>query len=341
MPADFWALYRQMLRSRLFERAAARLWEAGEILGEMHLGTGEEAIAAGVIAHLEEGDALALDHRGTPPLLMRGVDPVLLLREFLGRADGLCGGMGGHMHLFAPDLLAASSGIVGSSGPQAVGFALAATRLRPGKLAVSFFGEGATNQGMMLESFNLAVVWKLPLLFVCKDNGWAISTRREQAVGGALTERARGFGLAVAEVDGGDLESVWEAAGEAVTRARSGQGPIFLLAHCARLDGHFLGDSLWRSARRPAEGLRVSAPLLRSMSRRQGASWRERVAGLGSILRLMQGARQEQDSASLDPLARTRRKLAETDAARLGELEESVTQEIKQIVAAAREGGAQ
>jgi TPP-dependent pyruvate/acetoin dehydrogenase alpha subunit len=341
MPADLWSLYRQMLKSRLFERAIARLWEAGEILGEMHLGTGEEAIAAGVVARLEEGDALALDHRGTPPLLMRGVDPALLLREFLGRADGLCGGMGGHMHLFAPELLAASSGVVGSSGPAAVGFALAATHLRPGKLAVAFFGEGATNEGMMLESFNLAVVWKLPVLFVCKDNGWAISTRREQAVGGALTERARGFGLAVAEVDGSDVEAVWQAAGEAIARARAGQGPSFLLARCARLDGHFLGDALWRNARRPAEGMRASAPLLRSISRRRGASWRERIAGLGSTLHLMQQARQEQKGAPLDPLRRTRPKLLQADGQRLRELEGSAALEIEQIVATAKEGGVQ
>jgi pyruvate dehydrogenase E1 component alpha subunit len=117
MNPDLWDLYRQMLRSRLFEAAVMRLWREGKISGEMHLGRGEEAIAAGVVAHLQDGDALALDHRGTAPLLMRGMDPVLLLREFLGRADGLCAGMGGHMHLFSPSHLAASSGIVGAAGP--------------------------------------------------------------------------------------------------------------------------------------------------------------------------------------------------------------------------------
>src|SRR4030042_416765 len=134
----------------------------------MHSGTGEEAIIAGVVTQLREGDAMALDHRGTAALLMRGVDPVLILRELLGRPDGLCGGMGGHMHLFSPAHLAASSGIVGAAGPAAVGFALANLHLRPGKVAVAFFGEGATNQGMLLESWNLAAAWKLPVLFVCK-----------------------------------------------------------------------------------------------------------------------------------------------------------------------------
>lgn len=131
MEPDLWSLYRQMLRSRRFEESVKDLWEQGKISGEMHLGIGEEAIAAGVVSQLQEGDAMALDHRSTPPLVVRGVDLLLLVREFLGSADGLCCGMGGHMHLFSPRHLAASSGIVGSSGPAAAGFALAAQHLRP------------------------------------------------------------------------------------------------------------------------------------------------------------------------------------------------------------------
>jgi pyruvate dehydrogenase E1 component alpha subunit len=105
-----------MLRSRLFEEASAKLWHAGHISGEMHLGTGEEAVIAGVTAHLRQGDAMALDNRGSAALLLRGVEPRLILRELLGAADGLCGGMGGHMHLFSKEHLAASSGIVGAAG---------------------------------------------------------------------------------------------------------------------------------------------------------------------------------------------------------------------------------
>jgi TPP-dependent pyruvate/acetoin dehydrogenase alpha subunit len=109
MPPDLWSLYEGMLKSRLFEEAVTQLWEDGSISGEMHLGTGEEAIVAGVVDHLGEHDAMALDHRATAALLMRGVDPVLILRELLGQPDGLCGGMGGHMHLFSKAHLAASS----------------------------------------------------------------------------------------------------------------------------------------------------------------------------------------------------------------------------------------
>ncbi|MHA2182643.1 MAG: thiamine pyrophosphate-dependent enzyme, partial [Promethearchaeota archaeon] len=110
---DLWKLYRMMLRSRLFEESVTELWEKGKISGEMHLGTGEEAIIAGVISQLEEGDAIAIDHRGTPPLIMRGIDPILLLLEFLGHSQGLCAGQGGHMHLFSKKELVATSGIVG------------------------------------------------------------------------------------------------------------------------------------------------------------------------------------------------------------------------------------
>ena len=225
MEPDIWSLYRLMLKSRLFEEAVIQIWNEGKISGEMHLGIGEEAIAAGICAQLKEGDAMALDHRGTPPLIMRGVEPVTLLREFLGHPDGLCAGMGGHMHLFCREHLIASSGIVGASGPAAVGFALAAQHLRPATLSVAFFGEGAMNQGMLMESLNLAVIWNLPVLFVCKDDEWAITTLSRSVTGGNLVARASGFGMHGLEVDGCDVTEVWHAAHEAIERARRGDGP--------------------------------------------------------------------------------------------------------------------
>ncbi len=220
---DSWHLYAQMLKCRMFEKEVKRLWQEGAISGEMHLSMGEEAVVVGIVDQLVDGDAMALDHRGTAPLLVRGVDPVAMLREFLGRSDGLCGGMGGHMHLFSPNLLAASSGIVGSSGPAAVGFALANHRLRPGKIAVAFFGEGAANQGMMLESFNLCAVWKLPVMFVCKDNDLAVSTISSGVTGGYLIERATAFGLRAVEVDGSDVEEVWRLTYPEIIKLRKGE----------------------------------------------------------------------------------------------------------------------
>jgi len=193
---------------------------------------------------------MAVDHRGTAALVMRGVDPVLIVRELLGYPDGLCGGMGGHMHLFSKEQLAASSGIVGAEGPIATGFALAAQSLRPGTISVAFFGEGAMNQGMLMESLNLASIWNLPVLFVCKDDGWAVTTQAERVIGGDLNERARGLGVPAVEVDGCDVVEVWEAAQPAIERARSGQGPTFLHARCMHLEGHFLGFQLLRMMRR-------------------------------------------------------------------------------------------
>ncbi len=333
MAPDLWTLYREMLRSRLFELAVEQLWNDGDISGEMHLGTGEEGIAAGVVSQLVEGDSMALDHRGTPPLLMRGIDPVALLRELLGRPDGLCAGMGGHMHLFSREHLAASSGIVGSGGPAVVGFALAAQRLRPGTLAVAFFGEGAVNQGMMLEAINLAVVWKLPALFVCKDNGWAAASRSDPLAGGTLTERARGFGMPAFEIDGADADAVWDAAHEAIDRARRGDGPTFLHAGCVHLHGHFLGDPLVATVRHPLHELPAMAwPLTRSFLRSKGAPVTRRLTGLRSVTgTLLNSYRDVSSQEDRDPVIRARARLT-AEAERLAALEQDVTQEIEHVI---------
>lgn len=336
MSPDLWSLYRQMLRSRLFEEAVARLWREGQISGEMHMSVGEEAVVAGVVTQLTEGDAMALDHRGTAPLVMRGVDLVLLLRELLGRPDGLCGGMGGHMHLFSREHLAASSGIVGAAGPTAAGFALAAQRLRPGSLAVAFFGEGAMNQGMLLEAMNLAVVWQLPVLFVCKDNGWCISTRASSTAGGALVERAQGFGMPAVQVDGTDVEAMWQAAQEGMRRACDGGGPTFLHAPCVHLEGHFLGDAMVEIPRHPVrEMLPMVWPVTRSLLRIRGAPLKERLASLRMILTTLVRAGQDLSAAQeRDPVDRARCTLS-SDPQRLQSLEAEVAFEIAEALQAA------
>jgi pyruvate dehydrogenase E1 component alpha subunit len=332
---ELWSLYGQMFRSRLFEEAVIQLWEEGRISGEMHLGIGEEAIAAGITDHLEDGDAMAVCHRGTPPFVMLGVDTVLLLKEFLGREDGLCHGWGGHMHLFSPRHLAASSGIVGAAGPIATGFALAGRRLRPGTVAAAFFGDGALNQGMLLESMNLAAAWKLPVIFVCKDNGKAITTLTASVTSGNPMDRAKGFGIPALAVDGMDVEAVWEAAGEAVERGRSGNGPTFLHARCNRPEGHFLGDPLLRTARRPVREMgKMAGPLVRSFVKRKGASLKKRVNGMRTITSLITQTVKDRISKPPDPLALTRKKLL-GDEGRLKGLEASITDEIQQTVAAA------
>ena len=341
MPPDLWSLYTLMFKSHLFEEVVTQLWKDGLISGEMHLGTGEEAIVAGIVSQLLEGDAMALDHRGSPPLLMRGVDPVLILRELLGRPDGLCGGRGGHMHLFSKEHLTASSGIVGAAGPVAAGFALAAQYLRPGAIAIAFFGDGAMNQGMLMESMNLASVWNLPILFVCKDDRWAITTKSSLVTGGSLSERVRGLGVPSIEVDGRDVSNVWEAAHQAIERARRGQGPTLLHAQCVRLEGHFLGYQLLRVTRNPLwEMPGIVAPLMKSFLHPGGASLYERLAGLkvvnSSILTTLRDPRRH---SSNDPVVRTRAALM-SDSARLRELENTIEQEIATALSSALQEGA-
>jgi TPP-dependent pyruvate/acetoin dehydrogenase alpha subunit len=331
MKPDLWKLYRQMLKSRVFERKVVQFWEKGLISGEMHSGLGEEAIAAGTVDHLQEGDAMALDHRGTPPLIMRGIDMAALLHEFLGNPEGLCAGWGGHMHLFSRKHLTASSGIVGASGPLASGFALALQHLRPGKLALAFFGEGALNQGMLLESFNLASVWRLPVLFVCKDNSLAITTDSSSVTGGAIPDRIKGFGIPFVEVDGSDVEAVWEAGYETTKYIRGGKGPCFIHARCVHLEGHFLGDPLLGITRDPLKQAKQrSGPLLKSIAKGKGVSFTEKLKGMKKISALVIKA-SKQSKKGHDPVALTRKSLLGEKNKLLG-LEEEVKTEIEKKI---------
>jgi TPP-dependent pyruvate/acetoin dehydrogenase alpha subunit len=333
---DLWSLYALMKKSRLLEQAVARLWQDGLISGEMHLGTGEEAIIAGVVSQLRPGDAMAVDHRGSAAFLMRGVDPVSLLREMLGYPDGLCGGKGGHMHLFSKEHMAASSGIVGAGGPTAAGFALAAQTLRPGAIAVAFFGEGAMNQGMLMESLHLAAVWNLPVLFVCKDDGWAITTKPGESTRGNMEQRVHGLGAHYLEVDGLDVEQVWQSAHQAIERARAGKGPTLLRAGCVHLEGHFLGLLLLRIIRNPLGELpRIVGPLVQSFLRPGGGSLSERLAGvrlvLSAILATWRDARRYSGN---DPLVRAQAVLM-ADPSELKAMDERIEAEISGIIAAA------
>jgi TPP-dependent pyruvate/acetoin dehydrogenase alpha subunit len=329
---DLLQIYRQMYRSRIFEEHVVKIWNDGLITGEMHCSIGEEAINAGIVMQLVEGDALALDHRGTSPSIIRGLDPKKLLLEFMGDHEGLCSGNGGHMHLFSKSHLLASSGIVGSSGPSAAGFALAAQLLRPGRIAVAFFGEGAVNEGMMMESFNLSSFMKLPVLFVCKDNGIAITTSSPEVTAGSITERAKAFNIPSIELDGSDVEKVWQAANEAIKKVRSGEGPVFILAKCRHFQGHFLGDPLLRIVRRPVKELwKISPGLIKSSTRLKGATIKERVESLKDVLSLLKRTVKERYSEEYDPLSVLLKRLGgRTDE--IIETENGVNQEMDKVV---------
>jgi TPP-dependent pyruvate/acetoin dehydrogenase alpha subunit len=329
---DRWHLYMQMFRCRSFEKEVMRLWRDGVIPGEMHLSMGEEAVVVGVVDQLVDGDALALDHRGTAPLLVRGVNPILLLKEFMGRTDGLCGGKGGHMHLYSAQHLAASSGIVGASGPIAVGFALANQRLRPGKISVAFFGEGAANEGMLLESLNLAAVWKLPVMFVCKDNGQAIMTLSSKVTSGNLLDRATGFGWHAIEVDGSDVEDVWRHVNTEIARLRNGEGPVFVHATCPHLEGHFLGDPFLRFAHPSMSETGRFIPLVKAHTQSKGAPLRERTESLKDVFGVIWENVRKYRSKEGDPILPLRKELSSLDAEKLKELEDQVRLEIEMIV---------
>ena len=321
-----------MLRSRRFEEVTAELWKEGRISGEMHLGIGEEAINAGVIAHLIKGDAIASDHRSTAPSIMHNIDPSALLLEYLGHPEGICRGRGGHMHIFSKDSLFASSGIVGSSGPSAVGFSLASQYKRTNNIAVAFFGEGSMNQGMMLESMNLASVWKLPVLFVCKDNDWAISTKSNEVTGGTLLERAKGLGVEGIKIDGLNVGTVWAATKDPISKMRNKKsGPFFIHANCVHKEGHFMGDPLLRFHQAPVKEFgEATGPLLKAVISRKGNRLDKKISGLTSIMALIAKSKGQQ-RGKYDPLRIITKKHSELKE-QFNEVEKTVEAEIEGIL---------
>lgn len=334
---DSAAAYRTIVRMRLVEEVLVDAWNDGLVSGEYHSGIGEEGINAGVVLHLLDGDTLALDYRSTAPLVGRGVELEPLMLEVLGSEDGMNRGRAGHMHLMARDLGAISDGIVGASAALGVGQAVALARTRPGAVAVAFHGEGAMNQGMLMEAYNLAVIWRLPVVFVCRDNRWSITTRSREVTAGTPTGRARSFGLAVEEAKGHDVRSVYAAAGRLIGRARRGQGPGFLHATCFRPGGHFEGDPILRILRHPAQQTGLLRPGLQAaLLAAGGGAKKDRGLGLLAISeRVALAARDWTVYARKDPVRRARGLLDPAEAAAIERAEqEEVTHAMKAARAA-------
>ena len=237
--------YRVMKTIREFEERVHLEFAAGEIPGFVHLYAGEEASAAGVCAHLARPDYIASTHRGHGHCIAKGVDVHGMMAELFGRSTGLCGGKGGSMHVADLELgMMGANGIVGGGPPLAAGAALVAKRAGKGNVAVAFVGDGGSNQGTTFESLNLAKVWNLPVVFVVEDNGYAEATSSTWSIGAeSNAERARGFGLHAVRIDGDDFFAVYEAAGEAIQRARDGGGPSLVDCQLNRYYGHFEGDA--------------------------------------------------------------------------------------------------
>ena len=238
------SMYERMVEIRTFEDAAGKNFADGLIPGFVHLYAGEEAVAVGICAHLTDRDYITSTHRGHGHCIAKGVDIPGMVAELMGKATGVCKGKGGSMHIADVDKgMLGANGIVGGGPPLAAGAALTAKTLGTGGVAVCFFGDGASNQGTFHEALNLSAIWKLPVVFVCENNGYAESTPVHYHCSATdIANRASAYEIPGVVVDGLDLFAVYEASGEAIARARRGEGPTLIEAKTYRYYGHFQGD---------------------------------------------------------------------------------------------------
>ncbi len=238
-------MYEQMMTIRHFEERAGREFAAGKVPGFVHLYAGEEAVAIGVCSHLTDDDFITSHHRGHGHCIAKGVDVCAMVAELLGREAGACRGKGGSMHIADVHKgMLGANGIVGGGFPLATGAGLTAKQNGRGQVAVCFFGDGAANQGTFHESLNLAGIWKLPVIFVAENNGYAESTPVTYHMSCRdIAERAVSYDMPGVTVDGLDVLAVYEAAGEAIARARRGEGPSLIECKTYRYFGHFEGDA--------------------------------------------------------------------------------------------------
>jgi len=290
------AAYRTMATIREFEERVHIEFATGEMPGFVHLYAGEEAIAAGVCAHLADTDYITSTHRGHGHCIAKGCDVTAMMLEIYGRRDGLCGGKGGSMHIADIDKgMLGANGIVGGGPPQVVGAALTAKTLATGAVAVGFIGDGASNQGTTFEALNMAVVLNLPAVFVFENNYIGEGTGVEYAVGsGDIAGRAAGFGLPVEKVDGLDFFAVHAEFGACAERARSGGGPSAIEASAPRFYGHFEGDPQLYRGDGEVDGLRADSDCLKVFRRRVTEAGLLEDAALNEI---DEAARAEIDSA--------------------------------------------
>ena len=237
-------LFREMLLIRRFEEKVEERFRAGELAGFLHVAIGQEAVASGVMAALEPDDVIASTHRAHGHTIAKGTHVNAVMAELYGKQEGCSGGYGGSMHLY--DLAKGNLGanaVVGGGLPAITGAALAFQFRKQPRVAVAFFGDGATNIGTFHESLNLAQLWKVPALFVLEMNAWAESTPMSQhAPIEDFSQRAVAFGMRSVDVDGQNVEDVYEATRKARQHAVSGQGPVFLNVRTYRIAGHYIGD---------------------------------------------------------------------------------------------------
>jgi len=249
------SMYRVMNTIRGFEEKMAELFFTGQIPGFVHSSVGQEAVPTGVCAALEVTDYITSTHRGHGHLLAKGCKLEPMMAEIFGKRSGYCKGKGGSMHIVSYELgILGANGIVGAGIPIATGAALASRMKGETRVAVSFFGDGASNEGTFHESLNLAAVWKLPAVFVCENNGYGEFTPASESTSVAdIAVRAQAYGIPGRTVDGNDVLAVYEAALEFVERARRGEGPALLEAKTYRWEGHVVGEQAFMPEYRDAE----------------------------------------------------------------------------------------
>ncbi len=239
-------MYYRMWLIRCFEESARSLYHQDMIRGTTHAYTGEEAVAVGACAALNRDDYVTSTHRGHGHCLAKGGDPRAMMAELLGKATGYCKGKGGSMHIADLDLgILGANGIVGGGIGIATGAAYSADLRGSGQVVICFFGDGASNQGVLMEAANMAALWKLPVIYLCEENQYAqFSPSKPLIAIERIALKAQAFGLTGVTVDGNDVLAVYEAVRQAAKRARSGDGPTLLVAQTYRIEGHTVGDPL-------------------------------------------------------------------------------------------------
>ena len=274
-------IYDRMVTIRAFEERVAKLFADGQIPGFVHLYAGEEAVAVGLCSHLDDRDYITSTHRGHGHCIAKGVPLGPMMAELFGRVDGSCKGKGGSMHIadVSRGMLGAN-GIVGGGPPLACGAGLTLKRKGSGGVCVCFFGDGAAEQGTTHEGMNLAAIWKLPVVFVAENNGFAESTPvGYHCAASTIADRAASYNIPGVSVDGYDVIAMHEAAGEAVDRARRGDGPSLIEARTWRYFGHFEGDQVTYRTAEQSAAYREHDPLtfFAEQARRRGLLTAEQV----------------------------------------------------------------
>ncbi len=259
------SIYETMLTIRYFEDKALSLFEENQLRGSVHLCTGQEAVAATVCSHLRDEDYITSTHRGHGHCIAKGAEPDKAMAELMGKATGYCQGRGGSMHI--ADVTKGNLGanaIVGAGLPIAAGAALSAKLRKTDQVAVAFFGDGASNEGVFHEALNLASVWKLPIIFVCENNQFGISTHVSKSTSVQdIAVRAKAYDIPGEVVDGNDVFSIDEAIKRAIKRAKAGEGPSLIECKTYRWYGHWIGDPQVYRTKEDVESWKKKCPIKR------------------------------------------------------------------------------